>query len=164
MEDLVAMAQTSPGKGGSSAKPLSGAWARLPERLQEVLRFGAAGIASTLFYFAAIAALLAGTGLRPVLASALAYLLALGLSYLLQSRFAFRAATDSTAQVARFVVTAFVGLAFSSGAMFVVTAVLSWPGIAGAAIVCVLIPVANYLVFRSWVFAQRVETAAKESK
>lgn len=38
------------------------------------------------------------------------------------------------------------------------------PGGGSAKRLSILIPVANYLVFRSWVFAQRVETAAKEPK
>jgi putative flippase GtrA len=142
---------------GDELREKGGLLRLVPLRFRRLARFGMAGVASTIFYFVATNILLLLTSATPVLASILAYLLSWGVSYLLQSRFTFGVASDSTAQVVKFLLTAAVGLAVSSGAMFVVTETFLWPSYAGAAVVCILIPVANYFVFRSWVFRQTDE-------
>ena len=53
----------------------------------------------------------------------------------------------------RFIITSLAGLAISWCAVAVTVDVLAWSFIIGAAVVCVLIPVANFLIFRGWVFA-----------
>ncbi len=128
--------------------------ARLPPGLHRIVRFGIAGLGATVFYFVLTTALASGTGLQPASASIGAYLVALILSYLLQSRFAFRVSDDSAAQITRFIVTAIIGLAVSYGVMALATEVLDLHYIIGAIGVCILIPAINFVIFSRWVFAR----------
>ncbi|MGB3024328.1 GtrA family protein [Paradevosia shaoguanensis] len=131
----------------------------VPKRLRQVVRFGLAGGASTLFYMIVATILVAVGHVQPVPASIAAYLLSLGVSYGLQSRFTFRQSGKSAAQAARFLVTALVGLALSYGLVYLASDVLHlWP-VVGNVAVCILIPVANYFVFKLWVFSPETPTA-----
>lgn len=156
LEVLVAM----------SVQPLEPATARvkmidsllravLPPSLHRVARFGVSGAAATLVYFLLTNVLVIAAGLLPTVASVCAYLLSLGISYLLQSRFTFQANTASLDQMTRFAVTSLAGLAIAWCVMAITADVLAWPYLAGAAVICVLIPVANFFIFRGWVFATR---------
>lgn len=124
----------------------------LPARLHRLARFGIAGGSATLFYFLVATALVAMGSLQPASASVVAYLLSLGLSYGLQSRFAFRQSSDSRAQIVRFLATALFGLALSYCVVYLVNDVLHWWSVTGNIAVCILIPIANYFVFKLWVF------------
>ena len=124
----------------------------LPNRLHRLVRFAISGMAATIFYFVVTNLLVLGAKLEPVAASVAAYLLSLCLSYLLQSRFTFRTRANSMSQFARFVITGLAGLGLSYAVMFVVNERLGWSYIVGSFGTCVLIPVANYIVFRAWVF------------
>jgi putative flippase GtrA len=135
----------------------------LPPSLHRVVRFGLAGLVSTLAYFLLINALVLAAGMPPVAASVCAYLLSLGISYLLQSRFTFRVNADSVGQVARFVITSLAGLIVSWCVMAITIDVLTWPYFVGAVAICVLIPLVNFFVFRGWVFAMRKDTKALPS-
>jgi putative flippase GtrA len=135
----------------------------LPLSLHRVVRFGLAGLVSTLVYFMFINALVLAAGTPPVAASVCAYLLSLGISYLLQSRFTFRVNADSVGQVARFVITSLAGLIVSWCVMAITIDVLSWPYFVGAAAICLLIPLVNFFVFRGWVFAMRKDAKALPS-
>lgn len=133
----------------------------LPPSLHRVVRFGLAGIVATLAYFLLTNALVLVARMPPVAASVCAYLLSLGISYLLQSRFTFRVNTDSADQVARFVITSVAGLLVSWCVMAIAVDVLSWSYFVGTAVICVLIPLVNYFVFRGWVFATHSNAAAQ---
>lgn len=127
--------------------------AMLPPSLHRVVRFGLSGLVSTLVYFVLTNALVLVASMMPTTASVCAYLLSLGVSYLLQSRFTFRVNADSVDQIVRFVVTSLAGLMISWCAMAIAVDALALPYVIGAAVVCILIPVANFFMFRSWVFA-----------
>ncbi|HTM76303.1 MAG TPA: GtrA family protein [Devosia sp.] len=131
----------------------------MPERLHQVARFGIAGGSATLFYLVVATALVMLGHVQPVPASIAAYLLSLGLSYGLQSRFTFRQGSDSTSQVVRFLVTALVGLALSYGLVYLASDVLHWWSVIGNIAVCIFIPIANYFVFKLWVFMPETPSA-----
>lgn len=135
----------------------------LPVSLHRVVRFGLAGLVATVLYFLLTNALVLVGGMPPVAASVGAYLLSLGASYLLQSRFTFRVNTDSVDQVARFIITSLAGLFLSWCVMAIAVDVLSWPYVIGAAAICVLIPIVNFFMFRGWVFVTRRDAEALPS-
>src|SRR5205807_347052 len=87
----------------------------MPPSLHLVVRFGLTGVTTTLVYFFLTNAFVLLLRMAPVAASVCAYLLSIGISYLLQSRFTFRVNSDSVDQVVRFVVTSLAGLAASWG-------------------------------------------------
>ncbi|MEH2511972.1 putative flippase GtrA [Nitrobacteraceae bacterium AZCC 1564] len=125
----------------------------VPRSLHRLVRFGLSGIAATLFYIALTNVLVLALHVPPVTASVCAYILSIGVSYILQSRFTFQVGRDSFDQIAKFVVTSIAGLAVSWCVMAWSTNLMAWPYFVGATIVCFLIPVANFFMFRGWVFA-----------
>ena len=127
----------------------------MPPSLHLVVRFGLTGVTTTLVYFFLTNAFVLLLRMAPVAASVCAYLLSIGISYLLQSRFTFRVNSDSVDQVVRFVVTSLAGLAASWCVMAFTVVVLDWPYLIGTLLVCALVPAMNFLVFRGWVFAVR---------
>jgi putative flippase GtrA len=126
-----------------------------PSSLHLIVRFGLTGVTTTLVYFFLTNAFVLLLGMPPAVASVCAYLVSIGISYLLQSRFTFRVNSDSVDQVVRFVVTSLAGLGVSWCVMVFTVSVLGWPYLIGALAVCILIPATNFFVFRGWVFAMR---------
>lgn len=120
--------------------------------MHELLRFAISGLASTLFYISVAWLLVVAGGMEPTVGSVVSYVLSLAVSYSLQSRFTFRAKGRDTAKALKFLLTALLGLLASYGLVFLTTEVLHWWFIIGNAAVCVFIPIANYFVFKLWVF------------
>lgn len=121
--------------------------------LPRIVRFGAAGLIATLCYVVLANALVWCARLSPLFGSVAAYLISLVVSYLLQSRFTFGLRRDSVEQMTRFVVASVVGLCLCWVITYVATHVLGWPYFAGTLLICILIPVVNYSLFKGWVFA-----------
>jgi putative flippase GtrA len=156
LEALVAMTNPLANEAKDRTDGLSVLLALLTRSpLHLVVRFGLTGLTTTLVYFFLTNAFVLLLRMPPVVASVCAYLLSIGISYLLQSRFTFRVNGDSVDQVVRFVVASLAGLAASWCVMAITVAVLEWPYLSGALFVCVLIPAINFFVFRGWVFAMR---------
>jgi putative flippase GtrA len=154
LEVLVAMS-AQPTKPATDRVDMATSLLRavLPPSLHRVARFGLSGAVATLVYFLLTNMLVLAAGMAPTAASVCAYLLSLGVSYLLQSRFTFRTNTDSLDQMTRFVITSLAGFVIAWCVMAITVDVLAWPYFTGAAAICVLIPVANFFIFRGWVFA-----------
>lgn len=129
-------------------------WA-FSERVLQVVRFGISGLSSTVVYFVVTIALVQLAQMEPITASVVGYAVSLVFSYLLQSRFTFRVTSDSGAQMVKFLVTSLFGFAVSYGSMRYFTGTLGLPYFVGALVVCVVLPVANFLIFKRWVFAER---------
>lgn len=119
--------------------------------IRKLVRFGIAGLAATVIYFLLFLAIDAATGMNPTLSSVLAYCLALIFSYFAQSRFVFLVTNDTAAQTGRFIASSALGLTISVVALEV-SQTAGWPNWVGSAIVCVSIPVLNFLMMNFWVF------------
>jgi putative flippase GtrA len=122
-------------------------------RFYPVFRFAISGFLATSLYFLIVNTLIAAFRTDPVAASVSAYLLSLGVSYLLQSRFTFRVRSDSFTQALRFLISSLAGLAIAYAGMALTVQVLKFPSLLGSAAVCALIPLTSYLLFNYWVFA-----------
>ncbi|MDI1264415.1 MAG: GtrA family protein [bacterium] len=141
---------------GDRAGSASGVLAMLTSSpLQLALRFGVSGVTTTLIYFFLTNALVLVFGISPVASSVSSYLVSVVISYLLQSRFAFRVKDDGFDQIVRFVVTSLAGLAVSWCVMAFAVGLMHWPYLWGAIGVCVVVPILNFFVLRGWVFAAR---------
>lgn len=126
----------------------------LPGSLHRLVRFGMAGIISTLFFVVIVNVLVLGFDMGPVVASAVGYLIALSLSYVLQSRFAFRASGNQASQITRFLITSVAGLGSTYVLMALICNVLHWPYNIGTVAVAGFVSITNYIVFTIWVFRQ----------
>ena len=119
-----------------------------------LFRFALSGMVSTAAYATFVLALLYFAELQADIASVLAYLGAIGVSYLLHSRFTFRTREDTTFRIASFTVVSLMGLAISYGAMSFLSVKLGLPPVLVTIVICVTIPVMNYFVLRLFVFKQ----------
>ena len=124
----------------------------LPEKLQKIVRFGISGIVSTIFYFILVNVFVLFFIVKPVQASLYSYLLSLILSYLMQSRFTFRSFNDNPEKIARFVIAALLGLLVAHYGMKYVTESFNLHFLYGATLICVVIPVVNYILMNNWIF------------
>ena len=119
-----------------------------------LFRFALSGTVSTAAYATFVLALLYFAKLQADIASVLAYLGAIGVSYLLQSRFTFRTREDTPFRIVSFTVISLMGLAISYGAMALLSVKLGLPPALVLVIICVIIPVINYFVFKLVIFKQ----------
>lgn len=124
------------------------------ESTGHLIRFGISGLLSTAFYFALANLYVIAFGMKPVWASVIAYAIAIGFSYSMQSRYTFRVRQDSRDQVLRFVVTSVSGLAISYWVVWLFNDYLGARYWVGPAFVCIIIPVINFVIFKRWVFAR----------
>lgn len=122
--------------------------------LRQLIRFGGVGGLATLTH---VIVALAAQHWLPVSvqqANLLGFLAAVALSYVGHARFTFRAPVGSAAQVRRFAFLSLLGLATSSGTVWLVDTVLGLGFKLAMAIVAVLVPAATFLAMRLWVFRQ----------
>lgn len=124
-----------------------------------LIRFGISGSASTAFYFAAVLLILGLTTIRADIASLLGYMAALGFSYVMQSRFTFRATKDSPRQVGAFLIVSLVGLVLSWVLMALLHLRWNVPAVWVAALICAVIPLTNYFLFKWFVFVHQSQPA-----
>jgi putative flippase GtrA len=113
-------------------------------------RFGVVGLLATLTYLVMANALIYLGALGPGLASVIAYLAGMVVSYLGQSRWTFNGAGGKR-EVARFAVLSSAGLLLSYAAPHAALR-LGLPSAAGTAIPALAVPLLSFLVMRLWVF------------
>lgn len=87
----------------------------------------------------------------PLAANFLGYGCAVGVSYIGNARWTFRAA-HRNAQLGRFVVVSLAGLGLNQALTFLLTGVLRLPFAAALAVVVVAVPLFTFLLSRAWVF------------
>ena len=124
------------------------------DALAGLLRFIAMGLVSTMAYFLA-ALVLFGIGVKATTASLLAMLVGLAVSFIVQSRITFRRNGFQSADAVRFIVLGGVGLLLAHYAVVVVHDAWGQPAWQGAVVVCVAVPVVNFVVMNFWVFTHR---------
>jgi putative flippase GtrA len=133
----------------TGTRRVSARMAALP--VGELARFGIAGLVATACYFILANSFAHLLALPPQYASVLAYALSVVVSYLLQSRFTF-ARSSAPGQMRRFALASAFGLFLSFAIVKVAEDFLHWPLVVASLIVCVAIPVSNYLLMKVWVF------------
>lgn len=120
-----------------------------------VLRFAAVGLASTLLYAAGATALTHGPD--PLLGAAagsfLAYSCCAVFSYLGHKLFTFGSGGAHGAEAPRFLLLTGFGLAFSFAVPALLSGCLGFAPVVSVLVTTVAVPLLNYLVLSSWVFA-----------
>lgn len=128
--------------------------ARLSARLPvgEVLRFGVVGICATLVHFATLTLAVEAAGVPAALANGLAFCTAVGVTYLGQSYWVFRAPDHSLVRMQKFLLTAVGGLLANVAVMGLVVNGLGLHYRVGFVTALVLVPAATFVVNKLWVF------------
>lgn len=116
--------------------------------------FAAVGLAATGTHVAAALALRTFAGLSPLRANLLAYLCAVGVSYLGNARLTFGRPALRGGQFARFLVVSLLGLCVTQGLTWLLVDQAGWPFAAGLAVVAVATPTATFAASRLWAFAE----------
>jgi len=120
-------------------------WAKL-------LRFGAVGALSSVFYGICTWLLVRGAALPPVAASVLGYLLAIPFSFFMQRRFAFRSGGRVRLQGPRFLAIHGLNLLASTAVMHVTTRILQLDYRLGIVATMLVIPLLSFVAMNAWVF------------
>lgn len=119
----------------------------------QLLRFAVVGTGVAALYVLMYLVFLE-IGLIQSLANFLAFLLAVTVQYVGQTWWTFRRPLMLPDQIVRFACTIGLGFMVSAGITGVLGPAMQWPDAVSAAVVAVVLPVQNYLIFRVWVFAE----------
>ena len=118
-----------------------------------ILRYGVVGTALAVIYSFTVVIFVGGGHVHsPTLASLLAFVFVLPITYLAHRHVTFREAAPDPFQAMRFVVTAGSSFAVATGGMYLLTAILRLPYYYGIALTWVLIPAGNFVTYLVWVF------------
>ncbi|MGA0607959.1 GtrA family protein [Phenylobacterium sp. VNQ135] len=115
--------------------------------------FAAVGAAATGTHVAAALAFRHLAGLDPLTANLLAYLCAVGVSYLGNARLTFGRPALHGGQFLRFLVVSLFGLGVTQGLTWLLVEQAGWPFAAGLAVVAVVTPAATFTASKLWAFA-----------
>ncbi|MEM6489421.1 MAG: GtrA family protein, partial [Pseudomonadota bacterium] len=132
--------------------------ARLPEsgplldEMLRIVRYVTVGLMSTITHVGAFLGLIAFAGIEPALANPLGILCAIPVSYLGHYYVTFASAAGHRGAFLRFVLIVLVSFAISQTVVTVFQS-MDWAPTLAAALFVVLVPVANFLLFRYLVFA-----------
>lgn len=116
------------------------------------VRYGLVGLLGTGLHFGTVIALVEWARLDPVPASALGFLLALVVSYILNRAWTFRSRRRGRRQFLAYAAVSLLGLGLNSAIMFLTVHVLRWNYLYGQALVVAVVPVVNYLLNLRWTF------------
>lgn len=120
--------------------------------LAQVLRFAIVGVTIAALYVLGYTGFLA-LGLGQATANALAFGTAVAVQYVLQTAWTFRRPLGMPDQMLRFGCTIAAGFVVSALITGAVGPLLGWADWLSAAMVSVVLPVQNFIVFRLWVYA-----------
>ena len=128
--------------------------------LSRLFRFGVTGFLVAVVYVAGYTALY-HTSLTPFSANFIAYGVAVGVQYVMQTVWTFRRPLIDGAQSLRFLATIGMGLVYSTIFASMIGPALGWKPWVAAGLVAVTLPILNYISFRLWVF--RPEVSRKDA-
>jgi putative flippase GtrA len=115
-------------------------------------RYALVGVGVSLLYSLLIIALVDGLDANPTVASVLAFMVIVPLSYVGQRQFTFRDAGRVSFQRLRFGLMATSSFLAAAGAMYLVTEILHWSYLIGILLNWLIIPAINFFVNLVWVF------------
>jgi putative flippase GtrA len=133
---------------------IAGARRRVLIGMSEVgrlVRFGAVGVTNTVIAFATFA-LLAGVGIPPAAASAVAFAVGAANGYRLNRRWTFRVQRGDTAMAVRYVAVQIVGAGLSAAGVALATQDLDLRRLAAEALVLPFVTLMTYVLSRRLVF------------
>jgi putative flippase GtrA len=123
-----------------------------PGLLRRAVRYGLAGLFATAVYFGAVALLVETAGVRPVGAAALATVLVIVISYVVNRGWVFDTDRSHASAFSRFVAASVLSIALNTGLMHLSVNVLGWPYVAGLALATLVVPPTNFAINYLWCF------------
>jgi putative flippase GtrA len=121
--------------------------------LRRVARYGGVGLAVSLFYtFAVIACVHFWPPLGPTLASVIAFIVTLPISYFAHRNISFFDAQRDGFQPLRFAVTTAASFVLAVGGMYWITEIAGRDFLIGIVWTWLVIPAVNFAVYLLWVF------------
>lgn len=130
-------------------------------RIFELVRFAVVGSFTALIFWVLIW-LFFEAGHSGFIVTSIAYSLAVLFQYLGHSMYTFRSDPKKLSQLLRFLAVNICGLCISIVLLDVLVPVLELPRLAMAAVVILVLPAFNFIVFKLWAFAGRA--VVKEHK
>jgi putative flippase GtrA len=124
-------------------------------------RYGVVGVIGTILHFALTVAQVEWLALDPVLASAIAFVVVLLVSYALNHTWTFAASVAPLAGLARYSAVTIVSFALNLTIMAVVTKVLHWDYRIGLVLIVLVIPAINFTLNARWTFRHDAQVAKK---
>jgi len=124
-----------------------------PALLRRIARYGAVGLAVSLFYsLAVIACVHFWPPLGPTLASAIAFVVTLPIAYFAHRNISFFDSQRDAFQPLRFAVTTAASFVLAVGGMYWITEIAGRDFLLGIAWNWLCIPAVNFVVYIVWVF------------
>jgi len=123
-----------------------------PGLLARAVRYGLAGLFATAVYFGAVALLVEAAGARPVPAAAIATVLVIVSSYVVNRGWVFDTDRSHASAFARFVAASALSLVLNTGLMHLSVNVLGWRYVAGLALATLVVPPTNFAINYLWCF------------
>jgi len=119
---------------------------------REFVRFAVVGALATTIHAAVFALLVEATPLDPVVATAIAFVVAFAAGFALNRSWTFGSRADPIAQLPRYLAVQLVGLALNAAIMAFAVHVQRWSPYAGLALAIVLVPPVTFALARGWAF------------
>ncbi|MCY6380003.1 GtrA family protein [Hoeflea prorocentri] len=120
--------------------------------LGELVRFAVVGVTVAALYFVLFVCL-SQTRLPDFVINLVAFCTAVVVQYFLQAKWTFKRSAAKTAQAGKFIVTVGFGLLLSTLISSVIGPAMHWSSVVTAAVVVVILPISNFILFKVWVFA-----------
>ncbi|MGI9394203.1 MAG: GtrA family protein [Boseongicola sp.] len=124
-------------------------------------RFAIVGLTVAAFYIVAYSALV-NAGLSKFMANVVAFVFAVLIQYIGQTRWTFRKSLKVRRQWLRFGTMICIGLIYSTLITNHIAQELGWPSWVAAAVVAASLPVINFLIMRFWVYTRPIYGKANE--
>jgi putative flippase GtrA len=122
-------------------------------RIMTVLRFALVGAASSVAYAVIMMVATSAVGLAPWISSVVAYVSAMIINFPLQRSFTFASTGDVRREGLKYLGVHLANLVVSVAVVHVIADVLQWPVVVSVGAVIVIIPLIQFLVLETWVFA-----------
>lgn len=120
----------------------------------EIVRFGVVGMAATMLHYLVLSAGVEFADASPVVMTGIAFLCAVGVTYVGQSIWVFRVRRHGAPRVVRFGISVLAGLVGNVAIMGATVNLLQLDYTIGFIAGLILVPAATYLLNKKWVFAE----------
>lgn len=117
--------------------------------------FAVFGVAASATHFVVALAAARFLGLEPLAANTVAFVAALGVSYLGNAMVTFKVEPWNAAQFARFATLSVAGFVLNQLIVYVLTVRGGWPFWASLVVVILLVPPATFVLAKLWALAPR---------